>query len=248
MGENNNTLLDPARKIPSPIMREVRQDCGFGCVICGTPIYEYDHIDEWSVVKEHKRENIVLLCPNHHSEKTKGLLTPEKIRVHQSKPYNIVNEISNPYLLHFEGTKICMKLGDLKLFHPGNLNLTKDCLYAIVHKQEVLLGFDIIEGNLYLTLKIYDDENNLILWIKENRMEFVNGVWDIEFTGVNLIIRQASRDILFDIDFILPSSIRVNRGTIRYNKSKIEIHKQELRGAGLVFQGQEIHARCAIGI
>ncbi len=35
-------------KIPLPIQREVRQRCGFGCVICGLPLYDYDHIIGWA--------------------------------------------------------------------------------------------------------------------------------------------------------------------------------------------------------
>jgi len=41
----NEELEKPTcRNIPLPIQREVRQRCGFGCVICGTLLYEYDHI------------------------------------------------------------------------------------------------------------------------------------------------------------------------------------------------------------
>jgi hypothetical protein len=30
--------------IPLPVKRLVRQQCAFGCVLCGLPLYEYDHI------------------------------------------------------------------------------------------------------------------------------------------------------------------------------------------------------------
>lgn len=38
-----------SRNIPLPIQREVRQRCGFGCVICGMPLYEYEHMEEWAL-------------------------------------------------------------------------------------------------------------------------------------------------------------------------------------------------------
>lgn len=69
-----------SRNIPRPIQREVRQRCGFGCVICGTPLYEYEHMEEWAEVKRHVAEEITLLCDKHHKEKTNGWLPKEDVR------------------------------------------------------------------------------------------------------------------------------------------------------------------------
>ena len=64
----------PARDIPLPIQREVRQRCGSGCVICGLPFYEYDHMLGCENVKSHVADEITLLCRLHHGGKTSGLL------------------------------------------------------------------------------------------------------------------------------------------------------------------------------
>ena len=71
------------------IMREVRQRCGFGCVICGRPIYEYDHILGWAKVKRHVASEITLLCDNHHREKTAGFLPNERVIEADKAPFNI---------------------------------------------------------------------------------------------------------------------------------------------------------------
>jgi 5-methylcytosine-specific restriction endonuclease McrA len=55
--------------IPQPIQRQVRQECRFGCALCGKPVFHYDHIIEYNIVKEHKAENLVLLCEEHHGAK-----------------------------------------------------------------------------------------------------------------------------------------------------------------------------------
>ncbi len=68
-----------SRNIPLPIQREVRQRCGFGCVICGFPLYEYDHLKGWPNVQEHIASDITLLCDKHHREATSGLLPREKV-------------------------------------------------------------------------------------------------------------------------------------------------------------------------
>ncbi len=51
-----------SRNIPLPIQREVRKRCGFGCVLCGLPLYEYEHMEEWAQVKRHIADEITLLC------------------------------------------------------------------------------------------------------------------------------------------------------------------------------------------
>jgi hypothetical protein len=50
-------------------------DSGWKCSVptCGTTsALEIDHIEEWSEVKEHKYENLIVLCPTHHSMKQKS--------------------------------------------------------------------------------------------------------------------------------------------------------------------------------
>src|SRR3954465_3910893 len=61
--------------IPASIERQLMIDAGWRCSIptCGTTTaLEIDHIDEWSDVKEHKYENLIVLCPTHHAMKRKG--------------------------------------------------------------------------------------------------------------------------------------------------------------------------------
>lgn len=90
-----------SRNIPLPIQREVRQRCGFGCVICGLPLYEYEHMEEWAIVKRHVADEITLLCDQHHREKTGGLLPVEVVRAANKSPFNLKEGNSKPYNLHF---------------------------------------------------------------------------------------------------------------------------------------------------
>jgi hypothetical protein len=79
----------PSRNIPEPIKREVRQRCGFGCIICGFPLYEHDHMKEWALVQEHVAEDLTLLCDKHHKEVTNGFLPREKVIEANENPYNL---------------------------------------------------------------------------------------------------------------------------------------------------------------
>src|ERR1044071_10283987 len=90
-------------QIPEPIKREVRQRCGFGCVICGMPLYNYDHMTEWSEVHRHDAANLTLLCPNHHHEKTVGLRTLAQGQAANSKPFNRKHGHTSKHTLAFTG-------------------------------------------------------------------------------------------------------------------------------------------------
>ncbi|WP_431220361.1 HNH endonuclease signature motif containing protein [Leifsonia xyli] len=61
--------------IPASIERQLMIDAGWRCSIptCGTTTaLEIDHIEEWSEVKDHRYENLIVLCPTHHAMKQKG--------------------------------------------------------------------------------------------------------------------------------------------------------------------------------
>ena len=84
------------RTIPSDIKLKVRKECGFGCVICGFWICEYDHFDpEFKDATSHDPKGIALLCGSHHGAKTKGLLTNDQVRSSRNNPYNIEHGIKN---------------------------------------------------------------------------------------------------------------------------------------------------------
>ncbi|TIN80713.1 HNH endonuclease signature motif containing protein [Mesorhizobium sp.] len=78
MARNKHGL---ARKIPTDVEQLVRKACGFGCVICGSIPYEYDHLQvEFKDAKVHDPEDIVLLCDTHHKMKGNKLLSVEAIK------------------------------------------------------------------------------------------------------------------------------------------------------------------------
>src|SRR5215470_1873155 len=88
--------------IPEPTKRLIRQRCGFGCVICGLPLYEYEHMLGWANVERHEAAEITLLCDQHHRERTNGLLPIEAVKQANTDPINFKTGLAKPYDLHFE--------------------------------------------------------------------------------------------------------------------------------------------------
>ena len=82
--KNKNGL---SRNIDSETKRIIRQKCGFGCVICGCAIYQFEHVDPvFSEAKEHNPDNIVLLCATCHDSVTRGIWSKEKVKIAAKNP------------------------------------------------------------------------------------------------------------------------------------------------------------------
>lgn len=107
--------MEPNRQIPASIKREVRKRCGFGCVICGFPIYDYEHMEEWSKFKRLVAEEITLLCSLHHREKTVGLLPRYIVKEANKQPYNLRTGVTKPYSLFYDGISSKIRLGGITI-------------------------------------------------------------------------------------------------------------------------------------
>lgn len=218
--------MNESRTIPNHIKRQVRQRCGFGCVICGFPIYEYEHMEEWAIVKRHIADEITLLCNNHHRQKTVGLITKEVVKEANKKPFNLIRGSSTPFTLHFKGKEAKIILGEnLLTIHRNNL-ITKAIIFLV--KNIETLSFLIIGENIYFSLKLFDENNNLILNIVNNEIQYKIDIWDISFIGKKLKINQKERKILIEIEFNPPNEIKIRKGEFTCNESKINIKKKHV--------------------
>lgn len=208
-----------SRNIPLPIQREVRQRCGFGCVICGMPLYEYEHMEEWALVKRHIADEITLLCDHHHREKTNGLLPKEIVRKANKDPFNLREGVSKPYLLHFSGDEATVQIG-------GNTFTCKDNGYGtamipISVDGTPLIGLILADGHFLLNLVIFNEYNSPVLHIKNNQLIFKPVAWDIQLVGTVLTVRENHRKILIEIEFCPPNKVIFKRG--RFLRNGVEI-------------------------
>lgn len=79
------------RKPPIAVIRQLRQEVGFGCPVdgCGSPYLEWHHFDPaWRVENHHNPEGMIALCTQHHPMADGGAYTVEQLRGFKS---NIVN-------------------------------------------------------------------------------------------------------------------------------------------------------------
>ena len=85
------------------------------------------------------------------------------------------------------------------------------------HRRRCAIAFVLEDGHFLLNLCIFDEHNFPVLVICDNRLIYTTQPWDIQLIGRNLVIREARRRILVDIDFDVPSRIVINRGRFLLN-------------------------------
>lgn len=186
--------LQTRPKIPSPIQRAVRQKCKFCCIMCGHWIYEIDHIQEWSDVHEHDEDNLICLCPNHHSKKTKKFLSAAKAKDFLQKRATESLPFTAKDTQLVEPDTVILGSNIINGFHANSGDVFKILTdsYLSVRK---------LPGEIYrINCCILDNDGNPTLVIEENEMVIGTHFWDIEQTGCKLIFRNAPRDIFMSIE------------------------------------------------
>jgi hypothetical protein len=222
--------------IPEPTKRAVRQRCGFGCVFCGLPLYEYEHMEEWAQVQRHAESEITLLCDRHHKEKTNGLLPIERVREANRDPYNLRTGVSTGYDLHYSGESCDFKVGGCDFMFSQAQRPATAIVFAI--GDVPLLAFTFEDGQLLLTIQVFNQAGEPVLWIDRNELKYRTDSWDVSFVGQTLTVRQGSRHILFEVRFAPPNVVEVTRGYLQINGQEILVRPDALYflNTGGVFQ------------
>jgi hypothetical protein len=203
------------------MQREIRQRCGFGCVVCGIPIYDYEHVIEYSEVDEHQADNITLLCPTHHREKTNKLLPLEQLREADANPWNLGTGESTAHHLHFNAASAEVNLG-------GNRQVSATSFSALMVDGQSLVGFNFEDNRCMLNLNLFNDANEPVLQVVNNELKYSVGNWDVDFVGSTLTIREGLGQIFLEVDFLPPGHVLVPRGRLQYNGIEMEIRPDSL--------------------
>jgi trigger factor len=209
--------------IPPEIKREVRRRCGFGCVLCGMPLYEYEHMLEWSQVQRHVADELTLLCRLHHGEKTNGLLPLEVVAAANSNQYNIRAGVSRRHFLHYSGQAVKLRVADSCFEYT---NLPNGAFVApLVIDGLPIVGFRVEEDELLLNFIAFNEINRPIIQIVDNELVYDTSQWDIEWIAQTLTVREGRGRILLKLIFSPPSEIVIAKGRILCNGIELLIGK-----------------------
>jgi hypothetical protein len=232
--------------IPETVKRAVRQRCGFGCVICGIPVYDYDHFEEFSIKKAHEPENIILLCPSHHAEKTRGRLPFDLVKRAAKNPINKTKEHSGKHITHFFGDNCSLDIGGNTFDFCFSDN--QEYFRAIIINNKTLCGFLHDDGNLLLDLSLSDRNGTEVLKISASEMQVSVGIWDYTLVGPKLSIKSQEHDL--DVELIFQNNgITISRGIFIGKTGAVVVNREHYKifPPGMTFSGCKCD-QCQIGV
>lgn len=197
MRQNNFGL---SRDIPDLVRLKVRQRCGFGCVICGSSIVVYEHFKPpFRHARSHDPEGITLLCPTHHDQKERRRLSLQAVSSANDSPAALTKGFAHEVL-------------DLGTSWPrvrlGSLSIERTPVLVEVHEQPLIaVRPSVDEGPFLLDAVIYDETGHLIARIAGNEWRGDARLFDMEFSGPSIRIRNSQRNIVLEVHLDPPDGI-----------------------------------------
>lgn len=210
--------------IPEPIAREIRQRCGFGCVICGKALYQYEHVDPtFEDAKRHDANCIVLLCGGCHDSVTRGFLSKDTVKAKALHPKCLEDGFSfGPFDI---GT------GSVEILLGTILARNAQTLIRICGENIFSVAPPPKPGQPFMINAFFSDKNGSpILSIVENEWRPSTDNWDVEVVGGRITIRNAPRDLALVLRSEPPHRLVVERMAMEHKGIRITCHEgRELR-------------------
>jgi len=180
------------RAPPADIKLHLRREAGFGCCVCGLPIIQYHHIIPWAEEQHFRPEDMMVLCPTHHDQATKGAMLEREQRKHKAKPRNILLGYAQG-LLKVNQPLSAIRIGSNLLYGEGTLLSVDD--------EPLLSLFMGDDDNLEISLRLHGEDGTLLVEIDRNEWKTGNALpWDIQADWQKLRIREGARQMALMLD------------------------------------------------
>lgn len=230
------------RNIPSRAAKAVREACGFGCVICGNAIYDYDHFDPpFAEATEHRPEGIALLCGNCHTKKSRGRLSPETVKNARLYPFCRREGFA------WDQLDIGTRIPEIQI---GTLTCHQVQTVIRMYGEDILtVRPPEAEGAPFrITALLRDLDGAPIFQVENNEVRINAGSYDVEMRGASCTIRRRPGEIMLKIIVTPRRSILIERiemgyrgwiisGKIGADISIIRDHERNLVSGGMTVFG-----------
>lgn len=207
------------RRIPSHIKREIRQRCGFGCVICGFGFYDYEHFDpDFVDAKSHSPEGMTLLCSQCNQKRARKRLSAATVAAANANPKCLQQGFTSE-LFDFG-------LNPIEVKFAGNHFI--DCKHIIEINGTPILSLTPPkqEGQSFLISGIFTDGlGRVALTIRDNVWQARASNWDIECKGPRITVRTASGNVALQL-YLEPEASRLT-----IERIDMEFERVRLKGA-----------------
>lgn len=197
---------------------------------------DYHHIVPWAVEQHNRVEDMVVLCPAHHDECSKGAILEAEQRQWKATPRNVAQGYADG-LLKINHSYCALDCGSCLLVNAG--------VHFIVDG-EPLLKLVVHDGRVAISMNLYDETGQVLAIIEDN--DWVSGdssLWDMEAGYQHLVIRRGPREVILDIN-TRPAPMMI-RACLWKDGHQIDIGPR-----GLFLRGEEmessLHELCLVGL
>jgi hypothetical protein len=190
-----------SRDISAPVARAVRQRCGFGCVLCGSAIYQYHHFDPpFADAHAHDARGITLLCGRCHQD---GSVTKHTIVAANAAP-RCRQQGYTGHLIQSVVRPLSVVLG------PRRINAET----MILDENITVMGMSPAEEGgspcrLNACLKGDDGADLVSILNNEWRVGVEN--YDVSVVKNRLEVRRRPHDIILAMEFLSDQEVRIER-------------------------------------
>lgn len=194
-----------SRSVPRAVEREIRQRCGFGCVICGLAFYDYEHFaPDFVDATFHNPEGMTLLCSQCNQKRARGRLSAETVAAANANPRCLQQGYANE-MFDFG-------VGGIEVLFAG-ISFTNCPDLIVVNDYPVLsIAPPEAQGEPFrLSGRFADRHGKTTLLIIENTFRSSVGNWDVEWVGPRLIVRRAAGEIALSLALHPPHRIDIER-------------------------------------
>jgi len=151
------------RYIPSDIRLRIRKDAGFGCVICGCILIDYEHIDpEFHQATEHDPDKMTLLCISCHGRVTRKLISKKAVLMAKENPKALQDGFVHD-ILFVNTDEMEIKIG-------SSVSKNTKVILTIYGKPIIWFEPPLIEGEpSKLCAIFYDNNGKVISYVNRNQ-------------------------------------------------------------------------------
>lgn len=194
-----------SRYIPEPVRREIRQRCGFGCVICGLGFYDYEHFaPDFAEATEHNPNGMTLLCSQCNQKRARGRLSAQTVAVANADPQCRKQGFANE-MFDFHSEPIEVFFAGVSFYNCQHLIVVNDRPILSVQPPSV-------PGSPVRLSGVFCDAiGRESLKIKENEWFVDSDYWDVECIGSRITIRSALGEIVLVLRMNAPNGLIVER-------------------------------------
>lgn len=216
MGEANKHGL--SRYITADVASQVRRECGFGCVLCGESVVDYEHIEpEFADARSHEPENIALLCDGCHGKVTRRIWSKEKVAEARKNPFCKKSGFSWGEL--DTGSRVpSFVFGSNLVTNVGPIFKIDDAvLFGTLPPEEPGSPFRV-------SAQFFDDQSQPIMKIVDNQWKLnSNKAWDFKHVGPRIHVRGTDQADRLDLLIAGRDTIVIERMRFTYHGISIEI-------------------------